>query len=216
MIKFEELNIIMHPLPDDQFVKQETVKKQIYLHHTVGGPSGEKTIDIWKNDKIKIGTAVCISRDGKIVQAFSSKYWAFHLGLKEGVFEKHGLPYASLDKISIGIELCSYGPVVPFGLNYKTIYGQIIEPDDVCVLPFEFRGSRFWHKYTKEQIESTRKLLLFWGQKLNIPLKYDEKIWDVYPKALRGEPGVYSHVSVRYDKSDVFPQPELIEMLKTL
>lgn len=216
MINLESLAIKMHPLPEDQYVKQETVKKQIYLHHTVGGPSGERTIDIWKNDKIKIGTSVCISRDGTIVQAFSSKYWAFHLGLKEGVFEKHGLPYASLDKISLGIELCSYGPLTSSGLYYKTVYGQVIESKDICVLSEEFRGSRFWHKYTDAQIESLRKLLLFWGQKFNIPLTYDEKIWDVYPKALRGEPGVYSHVSVRYDKSDVFPQPELIEMLKTL
>jgi hypothetical protein len=216
MIKLEDLNIQMHLLPDNQYVKQETTKKQIYLHHTVGGPSGENTIDIWERDAVKIGTSVCISRDGTIVQAFSSKYWAFHLGLKEGVFEKHGLPYISLDKISLGIELCSYGPLKFEGGRYKTVYGQFIKDEEVTQLDKEFRGSKYWHKYTDAQIESTRKLLLFWGQKFNIPLAYDEKIWDVYTKALMGEPGVYSHVSVRYDKSDVFPQPELIAMLKTL
>ena len=50
----------------------------------------------------------------------------------------------------------------------------------------------------------------------NIPLKYNPDIWDVTTRALKGESGVYTHNSVRYDKVDVSPQPKLIEMLQSL
>jgi len=34
--------------------------------------------------------------------------------------------------------------------------------------------------------------------------------------ALEGHPGIWSHTSVRIDKSDIFPQPELLSMLRSL
>jgi hypothetical protein len=66
---------------------------------------------------------------------------------------------------------------------------------------------------------------LKWSAKHNIPVKWmGQKSYDrlfppndgTSPDALSGAPGLYSHNSVRTDKSDVFPQKELIEMLKTL
>ena len=215
-ITLDDLNLKQHPLEPHQYIKQSSPKKQIYLHHTVGGPTGERTIDIWANDRARVGTAVCISRDGSIVQAFSSLYWAYHLGLKESVFDSKGLPYVSLDKISIGIELCSYGPLEPSGSRFKSIYGNYINADEVCTLDEEYRGSKFWHKYTDEQIESVRKLLLFWSKTYNIPLDYSEDVWDVTMRALMAEPGVYTHNSVRYDKADIYPDPRIIEMWKGL
>ena len=65
-IKLEDLNLVQHPLDPGQYIAEEFPKRQIYLHHTVGNPSGERTIDIWNNDRARIGTAVCISRDGTI------------------------------------------------------------------------------------------------------------------------------------------------------
>jgi len=56
--------------------------------------------------------------------------------------------------------------------------------------------------------------------KYNIPFKYDYDVLfgtgTVSRAALSGEKGVYTHNSVRTDKSDVFPQKELIEMLKSI
>jgi hypothetical protein len=40
--------------------------------------------------------------------------------------------------------------------------------------------------------------------------------FEVNQNALNGDHGVWSHSSVRKDKSDVSPQPELIAMLRTL
>jgi hypothetical protein len=61
-----------------------------------------------------------------------------------------------------------------------------------------------------------KDLLLLWKDKYNIPLKYNEDIWDVTSRALKGEPGVYTHNSVRTDKVDIYPHPKMIAMLKSL
>ena len=79
-----------------------------------------------------------------------------------------------------------------------------------------FKGYKLYHAYIDAQIAAVKDLLLLWKEKYKIPLTYNEDIWDVTVRALKGEPGVYTHNSVRSDKSDVSPQPKLIEMLKSL
>ena len=73
-------------------------KNQVYLHHTAGAAEGERTFSIWQSDPVKVATCVAISRDGEIVQGYSSKHWAYHLGLKNKFFAEFGLPYKGLDK----------------------------------------------------------------------------------------------------------------------
>ena len=165
---------------------------------------------------MRVATAVCISADGTIVQGFSSQFWAYHLGLQSATFKEKGLPHMTLDRISIGIEICAYGALTKSGNKYKAWSGQIIDEADVCVLDKPFRGSKYYHAYTDAQIESTRCLLLFWAEKYSIPLEYRPEIWDVDTKALSGEAGVYTHNSVRKDKADVYPDPRLVDMLKNL
>jgi hypothetical protein len=41
-------------------------------------------------------------------------------------------------------------------------------------------------------------------------------MWSVSKNALSGVAGVYTHNSYRRDKSDISPQPKMIEMLKKL
>ncbi len=61
-----------------------------------------------------------------------------------------------------------------------------------------------------------RQLLVYWGERYEIPLTYNEDMWDVSDRALAGQDGVWSHTSYRSDKSDIHPQPEMIAMLKAL
>ena len=56
---------------------------------------------------------------------------------------------------------------------------------------------------------------MFWNDRYNIPLEYNQDMWDVSINALKGAPGIWTHVSYRSDKSDCHPQPELIEMLQS-
>ena len=216
----KELNIQQVQFPENQYIKEVHPKKQIYLHHTAGGPDGVKTFSHWANNKERIATCVTISGpgavDGQIVQGFSSQHWAFHLGLKESTFQRFGVPYQSLDRISIGIEVCNWGHLTKKGNKFFTYVNRELPADQVIELEIPFKGQRFFHNYSDAQIESVHKLLLFWKEKYGIPLTYKENIWDISKEALAGVPGVYTHNSVRTDKVDVYPHPKLIQMLKSL
>jgi len=191
-------------------------KNQVYLHHTAGAAEGERTFSIWQSDPVKVATCVAISRDGEIVQGYSSKHWAYHLGLKNKFFAEFGLPYKGLDKSSIGIEICNWGFLRQEGGKFYTYVNKELPADRVIKLEKPFRGHEYWENYTDEQIESVRELLLLWHERYGIDLTYNEDIWAVTPRALKGENGVYTHCSVRPDKGDVYPHPGLIAMLKGL
>ena len=191
-------------------------KKQIYLHHTAGGPSGEQVFAYWETQPHKVATCVAISNDGTIVQGFPSECWAYHLGLGTKHFMSQGLRYLPLDRMSIGIEICNYGPLTQKGGKYYNYVGGEIKKEDVTTLDKPYKGYKLWQSYTDEQIESVKELLIHWNTKYGIDLTYNEDIWDVTKRALKGEEGVFTHNSVRPDKADVYPHPKLIEMLKSL
>jgi N-acetyl-anhydromuramyl-L-alanine amidase AmpD len=196
------------------YIHEEHPKNQVYLHHTAGGPSGEAVFRYWEKTPERVATCVSISNDGTIVQGYSSKYWGYHLGLQKSTFAKHNLPYKSLDRTSIGVEICNYGFLTEKNGKFVNYVGGICE--DICELETPYKRHKYWQNYTDAQIESTRDLLLLWRERYGIDLTYNEDIWDVTPRALAGENGVFTHNSVRYDKADIYPHPKMIEMLKSL
>ena len=46
-------------------------------------------------------------------------------------------------------------------------------------------------------------------------MNYNDE-WNISKKALQGTPGIWYHVNFHKQKSDLHPQPEIIEMLKGL
>jgi hypothetical protein len=165
------------------YYKEECPKSQIYLHHTAGGGNGVATFQYWASDPVNVATCVSISNDGTIVQGFSSKHWAYHLGLKSAHFK--GVPFTKLDKTSIGIEICNYGYLVEKNGKFINYVGGQVK--DVCKLDKPYKG-----------------------------FTYFEDIWSVTKRALSGKNGVFTHNSVRADKIDVYPHPDLISMLQSL
>lgn len=211
------MNIKQVQFATSNYFKEETVKKQIYLHHTAGNGDAEGVFRYWASTKERVATCVAIGSNGLIAQGFSSRNWGYHLGLKRSIFNANGVPYQSLDKLSIGVEICNWGFLKESGKGKFVNYvGREIPSKDVIKLDEPFKGFQYWHSYTKEQIESTKELLLYWNEIYSIPLGYQEDIWGITKRALAGEPGVYTHNSVRKDKTDVYPHPGLIEMLKSL
>jgi N-acetyl-anhydromuramyl-L-alanine amidase AmpD len=208
------MNIKQVEFPLSQYFQEEHKKKQIYLHHTAGGPSGENVFKHWANNVERVSTCVAISNDGTIVQGFSSKYWGYHLGLTSFPFKKFDVKYQSLDRISIGVEICNWGYLKPKDGKFYNYVNR--EVTDVIELDKPFKGYKYYHNYTDAQIESTRQLLKLWESRYGINIKYNEDIWDLCKRALAGENGVFTHNSVRKDKSDVYPHPGLISMLKSL
>jgi N-acetyl-anhydromuramyl-L-alanine amidase AmpD len=208
--------IVQHRLSKDQYVDELTDKRQIYLHHTAGGPDAVAVAKYFNNKVGKVATAFIIGNRGTIVQCFSSKNWAYHLGLKQEVFEESGVPYKSLDKISVGIEICNYGPLTKKNGYYYNYVGGKVDYTEVTILDKKYKGHIYWQKYTDAQIESTRQLLVYLCDQYKIPKTYFATIFDIDKRALKGESGIFTHNSVRKDKSDIYPCPRMITMLESL
>lgn len=216
------MNLVQTDFPASQYMREEFPKKQIYLHHTAGNSSATNIFKWWASNPERIATCVAIAGpgsadgDGKIVQGFSSKYWAYHLGVKRAVFDRFGVPYSILDKNSIGIEICNWGQLSFTGGKFYNYVGGEVPENQVIKLDVPYKGHIYFHSYSDAQIQSVKDLLLLWKDRYAIPLTYKEDIWNVTPRALRGEPGVFTHNSVRIDKVDIYPHPKMIQMLKSL
>lgn len=226
-------DVIQVNFPDNQYYKIETAKKQIIFHHTVSGQGANGDLNWWLSTADRIGTHVVIDFQGKIYQCYSSKYWGHHIGckpdfLKSKGFNDYNTRNTLLNQQSIAIEIDSWGGLIKetdgkwypalWDIDNKKYIGnkKAGEVKNVVVYDKPFRGFYGYERYTDAQIESLRKLLVYWGNIYKIPLKYNPDMWDVSMNALSGVAGVYTHVSYRTDKSDCHPQDNLIEMLKSL
>lgn len=233
------LRIYDHLLTDDEYIKEETVKETIYLHHTAGGSRPDWTIGGWEKDylkdengnsvldgngkhiSLKVATSYVIGRksssngdnmwDGKILRAFDDKYWAYHLGISTKNKE--------LNSKSIGIEICNYGPLtIGKDSRFYNYINKPINDDDVVELENPFRGYKFYEKYTESQIESTYKLIKHLQNKWAIEIEkgiYNDD-WFEYNDNWMTNGGLRTHTQVRKDKFDIFPQKEMIQMLNTI
>ena len=213
------------PFSESQYYKEVTEKKQIVLHHTAGNSSGIATIQNWNtDDRGRIATCVTISGpgnkqspDGEICQAYSSNYWAYHLGIKQEVFRARKLPQIAIDKHAIGIEICNWGQLEKVGDKYINYVDREVAADQVTKLDTPYKGYTYFHRYSDAQIESVKNLLIYWRDqyKINLTFNYDQ-CFTVNNTALTGVNGLYTHNSYRKDKVDIYPCPRMISMLKTL
>jgi len=203
-------------LNSNQFIKQVFDKTQIFLHYTAGGPSAKNVIDYWNSDEPQIATAYLI--DGNIAgiyECFNPDYWSYHLGIKG--------TKGRLDKASIGIEICAYGPLVEkkgkfyaWPKNYSSV---VIPNDRVCDLERDFRGFHHYHAFSDEQISALESLLSFLIKKYSIKIqKSFDLTWFDYNDSVIANttPGIWSHTTVRKDKYDLYPDVRITKMLNRL
>jgi len=213
-----EINVV--DFPDDQYIRQQTKKNQIILHHTVSGQGAAGDISWWRQTAVRVGTQIIIDWKGGIYQCYSSLFWAYHIASQGG-------NRVALEKGSIGVELDAWGALIRHNRNWypakwdeklnRMVANLAVAPiQKVQIYQQGFKGFYGFEKYTDEQIESLRKLLVYWNERYNIPLDYNEKMWGFNQRAYTGTPGIWAHTSYREDKSDCHPQPELIDMLKSL
>lgn len=186
-------------LSEDQYYKIEHPKKQIVLHHTVGG-SAKSTFNWWLQDPLKIGVAYIIDRDGTIYEVFDPKYWALHLGLKTA-------NNLVANEQAIGIEIASEGGLVKKadGKLYAFDGRQIVK--DVYVdLGYEWRGYQYFDAYEDKQIDSVIFLLDKLSKDFSIPNKCTTHDQNRFDTDLLKFNGVITHCNVRMDKTDVHPK----------
>lgn len=223
-------------LSNKNFFTGSGQKKQIYIHHTVTPPDPLDFYRYLQGVSHPFGTFSVIAgkpynpvshthfRDGEIFQLFPSKYWSIHLGIH---LNGNHIPEMyktknrcrELEKNSIGISLCNWGWLEwkngcfkPQGDPLK----PVISNDEVIQYTTGYRGHQYYQKYSLAQIESLRQLLVFLCEEYQIPKTYNPDMWEINEAALSGKPGIYSHSSVRTDKDDCHPQPELVQMLMDL
>lgn len=208
--------IVQVPYDSSNYIKATYPKDQIVLHHTVSNGSAIAVSDYWKRLGKRIGTCIVVDKEGIIHQLFSSRYYAGHIGNVSDEMQEFNLPYRSCSKTSIGVELVNMG-----GLTKKedgklyNAYGGVFNGEFVHY-PNGYRGYKYFAKYTNEQIESLRRILIYWCNRYDIPKTYNDDIWSTNVRALSGEKGIFTHTSFRFDKSDLHPDSNLIKMLKSL
>jgi N-acetyl-anhydromuramyl-L-alanine amidase AmpD len=203
-------------LKDNQYFAESSPKSQIYLHHTAGNGNAEGVSRYWNGNDSRIATAFIIGENGTIVQCFSSKHWAWHLGIDQEDFARNGAKYSNLNKSSVGIEVCNWGYLKKKGDKYYNYAGGVVNPSYVTELDQPYKGYKYWYKYSDAQIESLRQLVVYLCDTYDVPKEYRSEIWAIDKEAFKGTKGIYTHNSVRKDKSDMYPCPRVIEMLKNL
>jgi len=235
-------SILLEKFEAAQYYAEESTKKQVYLHFTVSGFGVKGDVEWWRKDPKKVATHFIVDYDGVIHQLFSTRFWAHHLGIKDDFFRKilgeqfliispkgNTLNNHILNKESIAIEIDTWGPLMESKGKFYPIKWdmtekkyvpntniQPIKDSNVLVLDTPYRGFKHYEKFSEAQIHSVEMMLYYFNEKYGIPLTYNEDMFDVSKKALTGEPGIWSHSSVRADKFDIMPQPEIIAMLKSL
>lgn len=202
-------------LDEDQYVKEKHKKKQIYIHFTAGSDSAINSLHGWNSDDPKVATAYIIDGgNGDIYEAFHPDYYGWHLGVKG----TNGM----LDKSSIGIELCAFGPLLEKNGKFYAWpknWTKEIEEKNVYKLNEEFRGYSYFYKVSDEQFESLEKILCFLIEKYNIKIQdsFDKTWFDYKPELLsKVVDGIWTHVNVRKDKTDMYPDHRLIVLLNRL
>ena len=218
------LIIEKHFLPLGEYKSGPTNKEYAFLHHTAGWQNPFKTIDTWGRDnRGAVATEFVLGGqsikgndtkyDGKMVQAFPEGGYGWHLG-KNGSQHMH--------THSVGIEVNNFGYIK----DGKTYAGTTAHESQIVTLDKPFRGYKTWHRYSDAQIEALHKWILWIGERdgidirAGLPALVKEKGADAFEfneDAYYGRvKGLWTHTNTRKDKSDMFPQQELLDMLTSL
>jgi|TARA_B110000908_G_scaffold14652_1_gene16763 N-acetyl-anhydromuramyl-L-alanine amidase AmpD len=214
--------ITQYNLPSGEFVDEETHKDFIILHSNHGTLDPHKQIDLWATDQRgRVGSHYVIGgpnseKDGLILQAIKDHNWGYHLG---------PIKNTRLQQNSISIELCSFGPLEHKDNKYFNWYGLEVDKNQVGILEHKWNGYKYFHKYSEAQIESLKALLLLIKNRHGVNLSaglhsfIKNKKSNPFEYNLPGisiNNGVLSHSNIDPKKSDLFPQIELIEMLRSI
>jgi len=219
------LTIEQYFLPTDEYMSGPTNKEYCFLHHTAGWHKPKPIVDSWGRDsRGKVATEFVMGGqsvkgndskyDGQMIQCIPEGGYGWHLG-KNGSRHMH--------THSVGIEVCNFGYIT----NGKTYAGTTVAESQIVKLKKPFRGYLEWHRYSDEQLHQLQKWILWIAKRDNIDIHKGLVEWihksgghaafEFNEDAFYGKvKGLLTHTNTRKDKFDMFPQPELIDMLVSL
>ena len=227
-------------LPRGQYLSGPTKKEWLFLHHTAGWHNPYNTVSAWGRDtRGQIATEFVIGGqsikggdekfDGEVVKCIPDGGYGWHLGIGNNVMHRN----------SVGIEVCNFGQLTKGGYTKKgvrvklnpdkfyTYVGTEVHPSQIVELSQPFRGFKHWHKYSDNQIDNLKELILFIANRDSIDVR--KGLIELIKK--EGEfvafnrtdvalcertKGMWNHTNVMRGKVDMFPQPELVQMLLSL
>ena len=229
-----------------KFFSTTSKKSQITLHYTVYPKTVplSRVVADFSSRTTGVSTHFILDKDGSYDQLYPYDKWGYHLGVNTSAgkdIDKSVNPkitraqYKRRDPINVGIEINNVGMLqIKNGKYRDTINTSINYPEsevsksvDKNGNPTKWKGFLYWEKFPEAQIRALESLI--YGIIGNNPdISPKGKPWkfvyeDCFPgygktsgKALKGEPGIYTHNSFRFDKFDVPPVPEIIDMLKRI
>ncbi len=213
-------NVKFQSLGKNQYFDEAYHKRQIYLHHTVSGGMSS-TVSAWQSNAERVGAHVLIDGNGDTLVVVPIYAWIHHLGIRQSHFAGISKPKTNLalNQGSIAIELVNWGPVRWEDNGFVNEYQNriLMTEAETIFYPDRYRGYSRFERYTAAQLAALKDCLLWFMSLYNIPAPTDARaLFDICPAALQGKAGIFTHSSVRPDKSDCHPQPELIELLNQL
>jgi hypothetical protein len=154
-----DLDIDEYYLPKGEYLNGNYQNDYIILHHTAGGANPRSVVDCWAKDtrgrvatEFVVGGQNCkngsAKYDGQIVRAFPEGCQGYHIG-------SSGSSY--MNTHAVGIEMCNFGYIK----DGKTYTGTLADSNQIITLDSPFKGFLNWHKYSDEQINAVRDLLLY-------------------------------------------------------
>jgi hypothetical protein len=237
------LDINENHLPTGEYFSGPTKKEWLFLHHTAGWNNPFNVVRDWGLDsRGSVGTEFVLGGmsvknddnkyDGTVVQAIPEGGYGWHLGTGNEPMHRN----------SVGIEICNFGQLTKGGYHksingrrewipkqndkYYTYVGTEADPGQVAELATPFRNFRHYHRYSDTQILVLKELILYIAERDTIDIRkglpelvhqHGSAAFGMFdPGKARSTKGLWSHTNVRNDKFDVFPQPELVEMLRGL
>jgi len=210
-------------MPKGTYFKGPVKKQWIFLHHTAGGDNPYQVADMWARDnRGNVATEYILGGqnarngntkfDGELIQCFPEGGYGWHTGTGNSVMHRN----------SVAIEVCCMGQIV----NGKTYVNTPADPSQVIKLAKPFRGYQYWHNYSESQLITLKNWILFCANKYNIDPRVGLVEWvkqkgadgfDVLDLAkANSTPGLYTHTNVIRGKVDMYPHPDLIDMLLSL
>jgi peptidoglycan hydrolase-like protein with peptidoglycan-binding domain len=203
LLSVTEINFAGH------YYQEIAPKNQIVWHHSAGWDNARGMFDWWMNDKIwHVATAIGIDDKGDVFRGYDESFWGHHIGMSN-------LQNLARNRESVAVEVCNWGALTE--KNGKLYSWANAEIPKAKAIELNYKGTKYYEIYTDAEIEALEMWTLLMALRFDIPLDYRHAdMWSLSQNAINGVPGIYTHNSFIEWKSDVSPQPKLIEMAKRL
>lgn len=203
------LNVVDLTTFGGHYYLQVYPKNQIIWHHSAGWDNARGMYDWWRRDKVyHVATSIGITDRGLIFRGYDEQFWAHHIGMQ------HWLNL-SRNQQSVAVEICNWGSLREKDGKLYSWAGVEIPKEKTIEL--NYKGYQYYEAYTEAEIDALKYWTLLNAVRFDIPVTYrEEDMWEVSYNAINGKPGIYTHNSFISWKTDVSPQPNLINMAKGL